>query len=148
MSLTIWKVRSLHSSEATHRALHQTFLPDKHRHQVLAVPTRVPRQAHTRCRTITQISTTKHASQWREDWNAGDANTSGSSDGELYGLQIGRGNGKGGSLNGICHNCGKSGHSASSVMQKVEKAKGRGKKGDSKGWNDSKGLTVGKEVRQ
>ena len=29
-------------------------------------------------------------------------------------------------------------------MQKVEKAKGKGKKGDSKGWNDSKGWTVGK----
>ena len=32
----------------------------------------------------------------------------------------------------------------SSVMQKVGKAKGKGKKGDSKGWNDSKGWTVGK----
>ena len=32
----------------------------------------------------------------------------------------------------------------SSVMQKVEKQKGKGKKGDSKGWNDSKGWTVGK----
>ena len=32
----------------------------------------------------------------------------------------------------------------SSVMHKVEKQKGKGKKGDSKGWNDRKGWTVGK----
>ena len=31
----------------------------------------------------------------------------------------------------------------SSVMQNVEKQKGKGKKGDSKGWNDSEGWTVG-----
>ena len=30
------------------------------------------------------------------------------------------------------------------VMKRVEKAKGKGKTGDSKGWNDSKGWTVGK----
>ena len=45
---------------------------------------------------------------------------------------------------GICYNCGKSGLRLSSVMEKVGKAKGKGKKGDSKGWNDSKGWTVGK----
>ena len=33
---------------------------------------------------------------------------------------------------------------SSSVMQKVEKAKGKVKKGDSKGWSDSKGWTTGK----
>ena len=32
----------------------------------------------------------------------------------------------------------------SSDMQKGGKAKGKGRKGDSKGWNDSKGWTVGK----
>ena len=35
------------------------------------------------------------ASQWGQDWNAGDADTSGSSDGELYGLQKGKGKAKG-----------------------------------------------------
>ena len=29
----------------------------------------------------------EHASQWGQDWNAGDTDTSGSTDGELYGLQ-------------------------------------------------------------
>ena len=33
---------------------------------------------------------------------------------------------------------------SSSVMQWGGKAKGKGKKGDSKGWSDSKGWTVGK----
>ena len=77
--------------------------------------------------------------EWRQDWNTGDADTSGSSDGELYGLQKGKGKGKSGSFNGICYNCGKSGRRPSSVSQKGGKAKGKGKKGDSKGWNDSKG---------
>ena len=36
----------------------------------------------------------EHASQWRQDWNAGDADTSGSSDGELYVLQQGKGRAK------------------------------------------------------
>ena len=44
----------------------------------------------------------EHASQWGQDWNAGDANTSGSSDGELYGLQKGKGAKGKGSSNGIC----------------------------------------------
>ena len=52
----------------------------------------------------------EHAPQWGQDWNIGDADTSGSSDGELYGLQKGKVKGKSGSFNGICHNCGKSGH--------------------------------------
>ena len=47
------------------------------------------------------LNNNEHASQWRQDWNAGDADTSGSSDGELYGLQKGKGKGKGGSLNGM-----------------------------------------------
>ena len=85
----------------------------------------------------------EHASQWRQDWNAGDADTSRSSDGELNGLQKGKGKGKGGSFNGICNNCGKAGHSAKFFHAKGGKAEGKGKKGDSKGWNDSKGWTVG-----
>ena len=49
----------------------------------------------------------EHASQWGQDWNAGDADTSGSAYGELYGLQKGKGaKGKVGSFNGICYNCG------------------------------------------
>ena len=58
LSLTTWKIRSLLSSETTHPALHQWILEalhqDRHRHQVLAVPTRVPRQAHTEGRTVIQ----------------------------------------------------------------------------------------------
>ena len=42
-------------------------------------------------------------------------------------------------FNGVCYNCGKSGHSAKFCHAKGEKAKGNGKKGDSKGWNDSRG---------
>ena len=63
----------------------------------------------------------EHASQWKQDWNTGDADTSGSSDGELYGLQKGKGSDKSGSFRGICYNCGKSCRQPSFVMQKVEK---------------------------
>ena len=86
----------------------------------------------------------EHAAQWGEDWNAGHADTSGSSDGELYGLQKCKGKGKSGSFNGICYDYGKSGHSAKFCYAKDGKAKGKGKKGDSKSWNDGKGWTVGK----
>ena len=44
----------------------------------------------------------EYAAQWGQDWNTGDADTSGSSYGELYGLQKGKGKGKSGSFNGIC----------------------------------------------
>ena len=54
-------------------------------------------------------------------------------------LQKGKGKGQGGSFNGICYNCGKSGHSAKFCYAKGGKAKGKGKKEDSKGWSDSKG---------
>ena len=73
----------------------------------------------------------EYAAQWRQDWNTGDVDTSGSSDGELYGLQKGKGKSKSGSFNGICYNCGKSGHSAKLCYGKGGKAKGKGKKGDS-----------------
>ena len=63
----------------------------------------------------------EHAAQWGQDWNTGDADTSGSSDGELYGS---------GSFNGICYNCGKSGHSAKFCFAKGGEAKGKGNKGD------------------
>ena len=88
----------------------------------------------------------EYAAQCGQDWNTGEDDTSGSSDGELYGLQKGKGKGKSGSFNGICYNCGKSGHSAKFLLCKVKKQEGKGqeKKGDSKGWNDSKGWTVGK----
>ena len=43
----------------------------------------------------------EYAAQWGQDWNTGDADTSGSSDGELYGFQKGKGKGKSGSFNGI-----------------------------------------------
>ena len=65
----------------------------------------------------------EHEAQWGQDWNTGDADTSGSSEGELYGLQKGKGaKGEGGSFNGICYNCGK----------------------DSKGWKAGKGWSDGK----
>ena len=71
----------------------------------------------------------EYAAQWRQDWNTGDADTSGSSDGELYGLQKGKGKGKSGSFNGICYNCGKSGHSAKFLFCKRWKSKRKGKEG-------------------
>ena len=37
------------------------------------------------------LNNCEHASQWGQDWNAGHADTSGSSDDELYGLQKGKG---------------------------------------------------------
>ena len=55
---TTWKIGSLFSSETTHPALHlwtsETLHKDRHRHQVLAVPVRVPRQVHTEGRTVIQ----------------------------------------------------------------------------------------------
>ena len=86
----------------------------------------------------------EHASQWGQDWNTGDADTSGSADGELYGSQKGKGKGKSGNFNGICYNCRKSGHSAEFCYAKGGKAKGKGKKGDSKGWTAGKGWSDGK----
>ena len=52
------------------------------------------------------------ASQWGQDWfgNSGDVDTSGGPDGELYGLQKGKGaKGKGvvSMVFAICYNCGK-----------------------------------------
>ena len=89
------------------------------------------------------LNNNEYAAQWGQDWNAGDADTSGGSDGELYGLQKGKGKGKSGSFNGICYNCGKSGHSAKFCYARGGKAKVKGKKGDTKGWNDGKGWTFG-----
>ena len=55
---TTWKIRSLLSSETTHPALHQwtseTLHQDRHRHQVSAVPVRVPRQVRMEGWTVTQ----------------------------------------------------------------------------------------------
>ena len=73
------------------------------------------------------LNNCEHAAQWRQDWNTGDADTSGSSGGELYGLQKGKGKGKSGSFNDICYNCGTSGHSAKFCYAKRGKAKGKGK---------------------
>ena len=82
-------------------------------------------------------------SQWIQEWNTGDADTSGSSDGELCGLQKGKGKGKSGSFNGICYNCGKLVHSANFCHAKGGKAK-KGKKRDSKSWKAGKGWSEGK----
>ena len=71
------------------------------------------------------LNNCEHASQWGQDWNTVDADTSGSSDGELYGLQTGKGKGKSGSFNGICYNCGKPGQSAKFCYAKGGKAKGQ-----------------------
>ena len=68
--------------------------------------------SHGGSESYPDLNNYEHASQWGQDWNTGDADTSGSSDGELYDLQKGKGKGKSGSFNGICHNCGKSDHSA------------------------------------
>ena len=73
---TTWKIRSLLSSETTHLALHQWT--SETLHQVLAVPVRVPRQVHTEG---PDLNNCEHAAQWGQDWNIGDADTSGNSDG-------------------------------------------------------------------
>ena len=60
------------------------------------------------------------------DWEHRTRTTSGSSDGELYGLQKGKLKGKSESFNGTCYNCGKSGHSAKFYYAKgLEKQKER-----------------------
>ena len=102
--------------------------------------------SHGRSDSYPDLNNCEHASHWGQDWNTGDADTSGSSDGELYGLQNGKAKGKGGSFNGICCNCGKSGHSAKFCYAKGGKAKGKGqgKRETANGWNESKGWTVGK----
>ena len=90
------------------------------------------------------LNNCEYAAQWGQDWNTGDADSFGSSDGELYGLQKGKGKGKSGSFNGICYNFGKSDHSAKFCYAKGGKAKGKGNKGDSKGWTVGKGWSEGK----
>ena len=75
------------------------------------------------------LNSFEHASQSGQDWNIGDADTSGSSDGDLYVLQKGKGKGKGGSFNGIFCNCGKSHHSAKFCYAKRWKSKRKGKEG-------------------
>ena len=91
------------------------------------------------------LNNLEHASHWGQDWNAGDADTSGSSDGELYGLQKGKREGQKVEVStASATTVGNQVIRPSSVTRKVEKQKGKGKKGDSKGWNDSKGWTVGK----
>ena len=68
----------------------------------------------------------EHAVHWGQEWNTGDADTSGRSDGELCGLQKVKGaKGKEGSFNGICCNCGSQVIRPSSVTQRVEKQKER-----------------------
>ena len=125
LSLTTWKKRSLFSSETTHPALHQWILETlhqhKHRHQVLAVPTRVPRQAHTGDRTVTQIWTTMSMH------HNGDKIGTLAMPTHLEVQMV------------SCTACRKAKGKA-----KGGKAKGKGKKGDSKGWNDSKGWTARK----
>ena len=103
--------------------------------------------SHGESDSYPDLNNYEYAAQWGQDWNTGDADTSGSSDGELYGLQKGKGKGKSGSFNGICYNCGKPGHSAKFCYAKGGKAKGKGKKGDSKGWNDSKSERIGQKVK-
>ena len=63
---------------------------------------RVHRHAHTAWSdSYVDLNNYQHAAQWGQDWNASDADTSGSSDGELYGLQKGKGKGKGESFNDV-----------------------------------------------
>ena len=100
--------------------------------------------SHVGSDSYPDLNNYEHASQWGQDWNTGDADTSGSSDGELYGLQKGKEKGTSGNFNGICDNFGKSGHSVQFCYAKGGKSKGKGKKGVSKGWNDSKRWIPGK----
>ena len=94
----------------------------------------------------------EYAAQWGQDWNTGDADTSGSSDGELYGLQKGKGKGKKWEVSTASATTVDSQViRPSSVMQKVEKQKGRERRETAKvgmtvkvgqsetGWSEGKG---------
>ena len=96
----------------------------------------------------------EHASQWGQDWNAGDADTSGSSDGELCSLQKGKeAKAKVEVSMASATTVGSQVIRPSSVTQRVEKQKGRdserrdtakvgmrAKVGQlERGWSDSKG---------
>ena len=65
------------------------------------------------------------AAQWGQDWNIGDADTSGSADGDLCVLQKGKGKGRSGSFNGSVTTVESQVIRPSSVMQKVEKQRER-----------------------
>ena len=67
----------------------------------------------------------EHAAQWKQDWNTGDVDTSGSSDGELYGLQKGKGRAKVEVSTASATTVESQVIRPSSVMQKVEKQKER-----------------------
>ena len=97
----------------------------------------------TRSDSYPDLKNYEYAAQWRQDWNIGDADTSGSSDGELYGLQA-KGRAKVQVSTVSATTVESQVIRPSSVMQKVEEQKEKGKKGHSKGWNDSKGWAVGK----
>ena len=67
----------------------------------------------------------EYAAQWEQDWNTGDADTSGSSDGELYGLQKAKGRAKVEVSTTYATTAEYQVIRLSSVMQKVEKQKER-----------------------
>ena len=147
VSSTTWKRRSLLSSETTHLALHQwtpeTLHQDRHRHQVLAVPVRVPRQVHTEGRTVIQTLSTMST---RHDGDKiGTLVMSTHQEVQLVSCTVCRkaqGRAKVELSMASATSVGSQVIQPSSVMQKVEKQKG--KKGDSKGWSDSKGWRTGK----
>ena len=69
--------------------------------------------SHRRSDSYPDLNNYERASQWGQDWNGGDADTSGSSDGEVARFAEGKGTkGKGGSFNGICCNCGMRGQTS------------------------------------
>ena len=84
----------------------------------------------------------EYAAQWGQDWNAGDADTSGIPDGALYGLQKGKGKWK---FQRYLLQLWKVRSFGQVLLCKRRKMKRKGKeKGDSKGWTAGKGWSEGK----
>ena len=54
----------------------------------------IPSSSHGGSDSFLDLNNYEHPSQWGQDWNIGDADTSGSSDGELHGWQKGKGKAK------------------------------------------------------
>ena len=137
------------STETAHLALHQMDIGN-----IAPGQTPTPGLGSSNQRTTSSshgsdsypdLNNFEYAAQRRQDWNTGVADTSGSSDGELYGLQKGKGKGKKLKFQRHLLQLWKV-RSFGQVLlcKKVEKHKERERQGDSKCWNDSEVWTVGK----
>ena len=86
----------------------------------------------------------EHASQWGQDWNAGDTYTSGSSDGELYGLQKGKRERQKWKFQRHLLQLWRVISLGQVLVWKRWKSKRKGKEGRLQRFSDSKGWTAGK----